>query len=389
VLPGEVLTIAKGRIVSRERNEALPEGGPADWSEQEALSKLDSVLLESVELHQRSDVPYGMFLSGGIDSAVVLASMARLNDRPVLAFTAGFSGSGISDEREAARAVARALGARHEEVEVTADDFAGLLPAIAAAMDDPAADYAILPTYKLALAARSEVKVILSGEGGDEMFAGYGRYRSVMRPFWFGGRTVRARGIFDGLGVLREATAGWRDGIAAAEVHAGGRGGSKLQVAQAVDFADWLPNDLLTKLDRCLMANGLEGRTPFLDPAVAAVAFRLPDRLKVRKGLGKWLLRRWLADRVPAAQALAAKRGFTVPVGAWIGRDSERLGALVAKAPGVAEIADPERVQRLFQRDGKHERFAAWVLLFYALWHRAHALGKRADGDIYHCLSDM
>jgi asparagine synthase (glutamine-hydrolysing) len=388
VLPGEVIVVAKGRIVARERAEALPEGGPADWSEEEALAKLDAALLDSVDMHQRSDVPYGMFLSGGIDSAAVLALMSRLNDRPVLAFTAGFPETDAGDERAAARAVAHALGARHEEVEVTCADFHALMPKVAAAMDDPAADYAILPTYKLALAARSEVKVILSGEGGDEMFAGYGRYRSVMRPFWFGGRTVRARGIFDGLGVLRVPTAGWRDGIAAAEVHAATRGGSRLQVAQAVDFADWLPNDLLTKLDRCLMANGLEGRTPFLDPAVAAVAFRLPDKLKIRRGLGKWLLRRWLADRVPAADAFGGKRGFTVPVGAWIGAEARRLGPLVARTPGVQEIADPAKVDRLFHSKGKHERFAAWTLLFYALWHRAHILGKPADGDVFHCLSE-
>jgi asparagine synthase (glutamine-hydrolysing) len=388
VLPGEVVVVAKGRIVARERAEALPEGGPAEWSEAEALGKLDAALLDSVEMHQRSDVPYGMFLSGGIDSAAVLALMARLNDRPVLAFTAGFPETDAGDERGAARAVAHALGARHEEVEVTSADFHALMPKVAAAMDDPAADYAILPTYKLALAARSEVKVILSGEGGDEMFAGYGRYRSVMRPFWFGGRTVRARGIFDGLGVLQTSTAGWRDGIVAAEVRAGARGGTRLQIAQAVDFADWLPNDLLTKLDRCLMANGLEGRTPFLDPAVAAVAFRLSDKLKIRRGLGKWLLRRWLADRVPAADAFGAKRGFTVPVGVWIGAEARRLGPLVARAPGVLEIAEPASVERLFQSKGKHERFAAWTLLFYALWHRAHILGKPADGDIFHCLSE-
>jgi asparagine synthase (glutamine-hydrolysing) len=388
VLPGEIIVVANGRIVSRERHDALPAGGPTDWSEDEALEKLDAALLDSVNVHQRSDVPYGMFLSGGIDSAAVLSLMARLNDRPVLAFTAGFPGSDAADERGAARNVAKALGARHEEISVTADDFHSLMPKVAAAMDDPAADYAVLPTYKLAAAARSEVKVILSGEGGDEMFAGYGRYRSVMRPFWFGGRTVRARGIFDGLGVLRASTTGWRDGIAAAEARAAARGGSRLQVAQAVDFADWLPNDLLGKLDRCLMAHGLEGRTPFLDPAVAQVAFRLPDRLKVRRGLGKWLLRRWLADRVPAADVFGSKRGFTVPVGTWIAADGRRLGALVAAHPGIREIADPNAVKRLFVADGKHERFAAWTMLFYALWHRAHILGKAPDGDIAHCLAE-
>ncbi|HTI86333.1 MAG TPA: asparagine synthase-related protein, partial [Alphaproteobacteria bacterium] len=156
---------------------------------------------------------------------------------------------------------------------------------------------------------------------------------------------------------------------------------------QAVDFADWLPNDLLGKLDRCLMAHGLEGRTPFLDPAVAQVAFRLPDKLKVRKGLGKWLLRRWLAERVPAANAFGSKRGFTVPVGSWIAADS-RLGALVANTPAAREIAEPDAVKRLFTSDGKRERFAAWTMLFYALWHRAHILGKTPDGDIAHCLAE-
>src|SRR3546814_2601547 len=114
--------------------------------------------------------------------------------------------------------------ARHVEVEFTETDFWTLLPEIAAVMDDPAADYAVLPTYKLAREAKKDVKVILCGEGGDEMFGGYGRYRSVMRPWWRGGRTVRARGAFDGLGVLREDLAGWRDGIAAAEA-AGSKAG--------------------------------------------------------------------------------------------------------------------------------------------------------------------
>ncbi|MGE5537306.1 MAG: asparagine synthase (glutamine-hydrolyzing) [Gemmatimonas sp.] len=388
VLPGETITVTNGRIVSRERHDALPAGGPAEWTEEDALERLDAALLDSVNVHQRSDVPYGMFLSGGIDSAAVLSLMSRLNDRPVLAFTAGFPDLDGGDERNAARAIARALGARHEEVEVTARDFHELLPQVAAAMDDPAADYAVLPTYKLAAAARREVKVILSGEGGDEMFAGYGRYRSVMRPFWFGGRTVRARGIFDGLGVLRISTTGWRDGIAAAEARASARGGSRLQIAQAVDFADWLPNDLLGKLDRCLMAHGLEGRTPFLDPAVAQVAFRLPDRLKIRRGLGKWLLRKWLSERVPAADAFGSKRGFTVPVGAWMAADGARLGPLVANVPAVREIAEQDRVKRLFVAQGKRERFAAWTMLFYALWHRAHILGKAPDGDLAHCLAE-
>ena len=112
------------------------------------------------------------------------------------------------------------------------------------------------------------------------------------------------------------------------------------------------------------------------------------DRLKIRRNLGKWLLRRWLADRVPAADAFGSKRGFTVPVGAWIGAEAKRLGPLVAHNPGIEEIAHSGQVERLFFADGKRERFAAWVLLFYALWHRTHVLGKAPDGDIFHCLTD-
>ncbi len=317
VLPGETVVVRRGRIVERRRRAALPDFGPVALGEDEALARLDAAFADSVRLHQRSDVPYGMFLSGGIDSTAVLAMMARLNERPVKAFTIGFADGDVADERPAARAAAEAVGADHIEILFTEDDFWKLLPEIASAVDDPAADYAILPTWALARAARAAgLKVILSGEGGDELFGGYGRYRSVMRPWWAGGRRPRARGVLDDLGVLRGEIAGWRDGIAAAEVHGGGHGRTPLQAAQAVDCADWLPNDLLVKLDRCLMAHGVEGRTPFLDTEMAALAFRLPDELKIRRGLGKWLLRRWLAGQLPQAQPLARKHGFTVPVGA-------------------------------------------------------------------------
>ena len=387
VLPGETLVVVQGRVVERHRLEALPDGGPEDWSEDESLSRLDRALADSVAMHQRSDVPYGMFLSGGIDSAALLTLMARLNQRPVLAYTAGFPEAGAQDERAQARKVAHALGARHVEVEFTEADFWSLLPEIAAAMDDPAADYAVLPTYKLAREAKKDVKVILCGEGGDELFGGYGRYRSVTRPWWRGGRTVRARGAFDGLGVMRADLAGWRDGIASAEVTESKAGRSRVQIAQAIDFADWLPHDLLTKVDRCLMAHGVEGRTPFLDPEVAKVAFRLPDALKIRNGLGKWALRQWLARELPVADAFGKKHGFTVPVGQWISHRGDKLGPLVAAAPGIAEICLPDQVIKLYRTSGKRAGFAAWVLLFYALWHRANVMGEAPQGDVFETLA--
>jgi len=388
VLPGETLTCADGRIIERHRSAALPAGPPEAIDEAAALARLERALTESVDLHQRSDVPYGMFLSGGIDSATILTLMARLNSSPVLAFTAGFDAPGAADERAQAAAVAQALGARHETLLVTQAMVWRHLPEIVACMDDPAADYAIIPTWFLAQRARQEVKVVLCGEGGDELLAGYGRYRSAMRPAWLGGRVMRARGTFDRLSVLRGRPPAWRDGLAAAEAQASGGGRSRLQVAQATDMADWLAHDLLLKLDRCLMAHAVEGRTPFLDSGVAAASFRLPDRLKVRGGVGKYLLRRWLEQNCPAARAFAPKQGFTVPVGAWIGAVGDRLGPLVAAQPGIAEIAEPERVAKLFRNAaGRREQYAAWHLLFYALWHRAHIEGRRPEGDVFSFLA--
>jgi asparagine synthase (glutamine-hydrolysing) len=389
VLPGETVVIADGAITERRRRAALPEGGPEGIEPEAALARLDAALEESVLLHQRSDVPYGMFLSAGIDSSAILALMARLNDRPVLAFTAGFDIPGAADERAAAARLAAAAGARHVTVSVTEADVWRHLPEIVGALDDPAADYAAIPTWFLARRARQEVKVVLSGEGGDEVFGGYGRYRAAMRPWWLGGKAPRSRGSFDRLDVLREAPTGWRDGIGAAEAAAASPGRTRLQAAQALDVTDWLPNDLLIKLDRCLMAHGIEGRTPLLDAGVAAAAFRLPDALKVRRGSGKWLLRQWLARHFPAAEPFRPKQGFTVPVGAWIGGMGDRLGPLVAAQPGIAEIARPDRVAALFRNAAgdKHRGFAAWHLLFYALWHRRHIECRAPAGDVFETLS--
>ncbi len=371
VLPGETLVVEKGRIVERRRIEALTLEPAADPT----VEGLDRVLEQSVALHQRADVPYGMFLSGGIDSSAVLALMARLNSRPVLAFTAFFPGAAVHDESGHARALAQAVGAEHVDVAVDETAFWKLLPRIAAHMDDPVADYAVVPTYLLAREARRSVKVILSGEGGDELFGGYGRYRGAMRPWPFT-KAMRRAGTFEGLGVLRDQGRGWRDGYAVAEALAARRPGSRLQRAQALDCADWLPNDLLIKLDRCLMAHGVEGRVPFLDTEVARFAYGLPDRLKIRQGLGKALLRDWLARHLPAAKPFSPKRGFTVPVAEWIAGRPE-LGSLVGSQPAIQEICLPGTVGPLFRAAAQNRKagFAAWSLLFYALWHRCHIDG--------------
>ena len=388
--PGETLLLRGGRITGRSHRHALPEAPPRAFAEDEALKLLDAALMDSVTVHQRSDVPYGMFLSGGIDSSAILACMARLNEKPVRAFTAGFPKSSAHDEREHARAIARSVGAEHIEISVTENDFWTKLPAIAAAMDDPVADYASLPTYLLAAEAAKELKVVLTGEGGDELFAGYGRYRSALRSPFLGGRAMRKRGFLEGFGVLRDTSRHWRDGIAAAERRFAVVDYTRLQHAQAVDCADWLPNDLLLKIDRCLMAHGLEGRTPLLDPVVADFAMRLPDALKISGRKGKYLLRRWLANALPAADPFGEKRGFTVPVAEWLQPRARELAPILKRSLGLAEICHPEKVEQLFRsfgdRGGKHEGSACWQLLFYAVWHAIHVGQRAAEGDVFSVL---
>jgi asparagine synthase (glutamine-hydrolysing) len=340
-------------------------------SDEAAVEALDSVLEDSVRVHQRSDVPYGLFLSGGIDSAAVAVMMSRLNARPVTAFTCGFDAPGARDERGQAEKLARTLNLDWREITFDEADFWRLLPRVVEAFDDPTSDYAALPTFKLAEAAKADLTVVLTGEGGDELFAGYGRYRRGLRSRLLGGRRpepqVDAPFLKDkGMGALER----WR---AEADEWVAVYGGTPLQNAQIADIKTWLHADLLLKLDRCLMAHGLEGRTPFLDPDVAAFAFHLPDKLKVRGRYGKWILRRWLESRCPAADPWARKQGFTTPVGAWIGPRAAELGPRLAEHEGIATLCDVEAVLAAFSAEGAEQ--ARWPLLFYALWWSIHVAG--------------
>ena len=236
--------------------------------------------------------------------------------------------------------------------------------------------------------ASNEIKVVLSGEGGDELFGGYGRYRKAIRPWWQGGaRPMRNHSALLRANLLRHPPLNWREGILKANSQAENRERSSLQVAQANDCSNWLPNDLLIKLDRCLMAHGIEGRTPFLDPFVAELAFRLPDKLKIHGRLGKWLLRNWLSRQLPESRAFERKRGFSVPIGEWINGRAQILGPLVAAQPGVEELCERNRVCEIFKRQTAISWSSSWILLFYALWHNYHILGKPIGADIAESLS--
>jgi asparagine synthase (glutamine-hydrolysing) len=376
VLPGETLLIERGAIVARRLRPALPAGPPVPIAGDAALGRLDAVLLDSVAAHLRSDVPYGLFLSGGIDSSALLALMRRASGSRVQALTVGWDGGGEADESFEAERLARVMGADCDRLTMTERDFWTLAPRIAAAIDDPTADAAVLPSWMLGRAAASGgLKVTLCGEGADELFGGYSRYRKRRAPWRWFTRPPRARGTF-GAAIAD----GWREGIAAAEATARA-GRTALQAAQAVDIAEWLPNDLLTKLDRTLMVHGVEGRTPFLDPVVADFAFRLPDARKGGARFGKVLLRDWLARAFPEAGAYARKKGFKPPVGAWMARRADMLGELVARHPALAGVLPQARVRQAFA-DAERAAQPAWSLLFTALWHGAHVLRIPPDGDV-------
>ena len=385
VLPGELIVVEGGRIVERHRWHPLPEGPPIVIGESEALAQMDKVFRDSVEIHQRSDVPYGLFLSGGIDSRSVLACMSRYGAERVRAYTAAFPEG--RDEYETAAKAARLFEAQIIRVEITTKHFWNDMPSAVATMDDPVSDAAFLGTYIVAREAAKDVKVVLGGEGADELFAGYSRYRRQALPKWLFGRERRRKGPFSEAGILRDAHADWRDGLAKAQLAATNGHRSRLQVAQALDCADFLSHHHLTKIDRPMMAHGLEGRTPFLDLSVGAFGYQLPQNLKLRRGRGKYLLRLWLSKQAPQDDCFARKKGFTPPYLRWVYQQGKILGPLVAADPVVDQFCRPGLVPKLFLSENSTHQEMAWRLLFLALWHRRHVRSLSMDGNIAECLA--
>ena len=238
---------------------------------------------------------------------------------------------------------------------------------------------------KLAKYAQEDVKVILSGEGGDVIFAGYERYRNQSLWRRWLGRPFRGRGDTYRYGHIflepERFTHYYRQELPDKQYRK--HGFSALQGFQAEDIAEWLPNNLLLKLDRCLMAYGVEGRVPLLDREMLSFAFSLPDRFKMRKKEGKWLLKTWLHNRHPELSAWQTKRGFTIPLHEWLEKRREKIDAFLTDHPSLKAIMDTQKMHAWLAKplDAKGAKLL-FNILCLALWYDIHILGKSEDGLI-------
>jgi asparagine synthase (glutamine-hydrolysing) len=386
-----------------------------DDEEAELVEELRARLRDSVRAHLVSDVPVGVLLSGGVDSALLAALAAQESSEPLRTFSIGFAERSF-DELEDARRVASRYGTEHREL-VLRPDAALLLPALADAFDEPFADSSALPTYLVSELAASDVKVALSGEGGDELFGGYYTYAADLLANRFGGLAKLVRPLVERLPTSTakasfdykakrfvraahlpplERHHGWKEIFSAdARAELTGResdfdpvdllrarfaeteGADELARLQDVDLGIYLVDDLLVKTDRASMAHSLEARVPYLDTVVTNMALALPTRHKVRGLSKKVLLRKAAAPLLPGEIVNGKKRGFSIPAAAWLRGELEPF-ARDTLSPQMLERQGyfrPDVVQRLLDEhvEGREDRSRQlWGLLAFTLWHQQH-----------------
>jgi asparagine synthase (glutamine-hydrolysing) len=386
----------------------------------ELEAELDRLLRTVVRQRMVADVPLGAFLSGGIDSSTVVALMQVQSPRPVRTFTIGFSETSYDEAFHASR-VASHFGTEHTEFRLTPAETLAVIPKLPEVWDEPFADESQIPTLLLSRLARQHVTVALSGDGGDECFGGYARhFMSARLAAVFGLPLSSRRLVASGLQMLSPAR--WqlllraaplpgalRPTLSGANLHkfanllrAGDEGefydqliafdrspvtietptadtGRVPPLRDAIgrllyrDMANYLPGDILVKLDRASMAASLEARCPFLDHRLVEFAWRLPTAVKVRGGQGKWLLRRVLRRYLPKALFERPKQGFNVPIGAWLKgplRDwaQELLDGSRIRSEG---LLDARRVESCWQEHLSGQRDRArelWAILMVQAW---------------------
>ncbi|HEY7758004.1 MAG TPA: asparagine synthase (glutamine-hydrolyzing) [Burkholderiales bacterium] len=385
ILPGEVIRIGPDLRVQRRRYWSSRAIEPRGVDLAAAGEQFDELMETVVRQHMRSDVPYGLFLSGGIDSSILLALLTRYNDRPIRTFSLGFSDASIESELPAALEIARRFASEHTVLSPDRKQMFYRLPFCVWAADDLIRDHAILPTALLAEETSRVLKVVFTGEGGDEVFAGYGRYRRAFPLRWFGRLLApgsggfRTRGTFRGswprklfrpelLSRVADArqpfVRGWREAPSS---------WSDLQRMQHTDIVTALADDLLVKVDRILMGWGVEGRVPYLDHRIVEFGLSLPDRLKVRGREGKVFLKRWAAGLLPAEHLARRKKGFHVPIAEWLRGDILlRLQEVLPRHVAVQSCFQAAGVRDLIDRQAARGDVGelVWALLQFAVWFR-------------------
>ena len=380
---------------------------------EEAAAEIRRLLTESVRYRLIADVPLGAFLSGGIDSAAVVAEMARQMDRPVQTFSIGFDEPEFNEAPRAA-AVARALRTDHTEL-VVRPDVEELMERIVVDFDEPFADSSAIPTYLVSRLARERVTVALSGDGGDELFGGYTRYRELLgRDLPLPAPVRRALGAFARrlpasargrnrllelsrarsgryAGMVADALPVAEGGVAWDELSRQGHSQDALlrrwfdrvpghefaSQMMLVDLMSYLPGDILTKVDRMSMLASLEARVPLLDHHLVEFAATIPSSLKMRDGTGKWIFRRAITGLVPDSVFHGPKKGFGVPIALWMrGPLRHHVDALLEPGSPLFDFVDPRAVE---QRVSEHQAGRRdqspllWKLLVLRMWLQAQA----------------
>jgi len=413
--PGHLLIWEDGRLELRRFARPAPLEELREDEEAELVEELRSRLRDSVRAHLVSDVPVGVLLSGGVDSAFLAALAAEESSEPLRTFSIGFEERSF-DELAGARLVAERYGTQHQEL-VLRPDAALLLPALADAFDEPFADSSALPTYLVSQLAANDVKVALSGEGGDELFGGYYTYAADLLAERVGGLARLARPLVERLPTSSSRASfdykakrfvraahlpslerhhGWKE-IFSPELRAeltGRRsafdpvdilrrryreteGADELARLQDVDLGIYLADDLLVKTDRASMAHSLEARVPYLDTVVTNLALALPTRHKIRGLSKKVLLRKAAAPLLPREIVHGKKRGFSIPAAAWLRGELEPFARQTLSRETLERqgFFHPDVVTRLLDDHvaGREDRSRQlWGLLAFTLWHECH-----------------
>ena len=436
LLPGHTLLWRDGEIQIRKYwDVSFAKTSDEGRSEQDYIAEWSEMFRTSVRLRLMADVPLGMFLSGGIDSSAIAAVMSRMVDEPIKTFSVAFA-EREANELEYARIVARAFKTDHHEIVVSPEDFFNALPSLVWHEDEPLAHPSSVALYFVSHLASQQVKVVLTGEGSDELLAGYGRYRKTILNLALGARyehlttagirkTIKA-GIagmpagskvkqkllrtfltlsptiesiyFDNFAVFPRSmqnellTAEARERIGVSDPYAGVR--AVLQQTDASSLLDRLLyadiktylHELLMKQDQMSMATSVESRVPFLDHKLVEFTSQLPERLKLRGWTTKYILRKSMQDVLPETILSRPKMGFPVPIGAWFrGAYSSVIDEYVLSERAMSRgLFDPDFVRSLVKRHqtgGENHSERLWALVNFEIWQRQFFDGERKQSS--------